>query len=221
MRNRGNGNRNRNTEVIRVDFQLQEGANTEPATDAAEEVSNKVKDTDFGEVRKGTFTIKVTGKKKNEETKKIEDVILYENKEEPFEYDYCSSIANALKHAGAKLSEDQIDFLGTALKSEDTEVDKTIGEAIAKILKTYNAKLKADAKSSQYQSLVNKHKPLEGEEREVAIAKTIRGFVKLSGISVETAIEVLKAQKAVPSDYTVEDYNATPLRRTKGDEDEE
>lgn len=213
--------RNRNGQIRNVEqvsYQLAtENTSTEEVE--VEEKSNKVKDTAFGEVRKGTFSIKVTTKAKNAEGK-MEDKVLYENKEEPFEYDFCSSLSNCLTHAGAKLTSDQIDFLGTALKSEDAEVDKGIGEATSKIQKVYNSKLKADAKSSAYQSLVNKYKPLEGEDREVAIAKTIRGFVKLSGISVETAIEVLKAQKAVPADYTAEDYNQTKMRKTKGDDED-
>lgn len=220
-------NRNRNLFVAKgneqVLYQNPETTSTETEETTEEETSGPVvvKETDFGQVRRGTFSIKVKGKKKNEETKKMEDVVLYENDAEPFEYDFCSSLSNVLKHAGASLTDDQVAFLGDALKSTDEATDKTIGEAVAKLVKIYNDKKKADAKSSAYQTLTNKHKPLEGEEREVAIAKTIKNFVKLAGISVETAIDVLKGQKAVPADYTVEDYNATPLRRTKGDDDEE
>ena len=167
--------------------------------------SSKVKDFDFGEIHSGTFSIKVKGDTDN---------VLYEKKDEPFEYEKVVGLSNLLKHAGAKLEETQIEFLNEALKgSEET------GKAVQTLITIYNNKLKADAKSSAYQSLVNKYTPLEGEKKESAQARTIANMIKLGGVSKEVAIESLKSIGALPADYTVADFDGTPLRRTKGEND--
>ena len=173
--------------------------------------ANHVKDTPFGSIRRGTFSITVKGD--NDEVK-------YENKEEPYEFDVVNSLANVLRHAGAKLDDNAVVALGKALKHIDPEVDKTIGEATQEVVKTYNNKLKADAKSNAYQGLVNKYKPLEGEKKESAQARLVANFIKLAGVSKETAINQLKAANALPAEYTVADFDSTPLRRTKGDDSE-
>lgn len=195
----------------KVSFQL-----VEDATEEKKEGPKTVKETDFGSIMQSTFSINVSKKVKNPETGKMEEKVLYSNDEEPFEYPKVNSLVNAIVHAGGKLSAQQIDAFGKLLGAENNE-------AVVKLTKIYNDKLKADAKSSAYQSLVAKHKPLEGEEREVAIAKSIRQLVRYSNFAVEVVIDMLKKNKAIPEDYTVEDYNATPLRKTKGaaDEDEE
>ena len=185
--------------------------------EAEEAVTNVVKTTDFGEVRKGTFSITVKSDEKDEKGK---DKILYENKSEAFEYDVVNSLSNALKHLGAKLTDDQINFVGEALTSTDAETDKTIGEAVAGLVKTYNAKLKSDAKSARYQALVNQYKPLEGEKLETAQARTIANVIKMSGLPKDAVIKMLVENKVLPNDYTVADFDSTPLRRTKGDSDE-
>lgn len=204
---------NSNTQVL-----LQE---TEVVTEDTEqkEVSNVVETKPWGEVRRGTFSITVNADEVDKETGKKK--VLYTNDNEPFEYDVVNSLPSALIHAGAKLSEDAMTFLSTALKSEDAEVDKANGSATSMLWKTYNAKLKADAKSSAYQKLVNKHKPLEGEKKESAQARLVANAIKLAGISAETAIDGLKTMKMLPEDYTVADFNATPLRRTKGSDEDE
>ncbi len=192
--------------------------NTEDKAEDKKEGPVTVKTTDFGEIRRDTFSISVTGDEVDKETGKKK--VVYENKAEPFEYDFVVGLPNVFKHLGAKLDENQEEFLATALKSEDAEVDKTIGKATSDLVKLYNAKVKADAKSSAYQSLVNKHKPLEGEKMETARARLVSMFMRMGGISADTAIEELKGLKKLPEDYTVADFNATPLRRTKGDDDE-
>jgi hypothetical protein len=174
--------------------------------------ANFVKDTEFGSVRKSTFSINV----KDENGKE-----LYSNKEESYEFDVVNSLANVLRHAGAKLDDAAVTALGKALRSNDPAVDTTIGEATQEIVKTYNNKLKADAKSSAYQGLVNKYKPLEGEKKESAQARLVANFIKLAGVSKEVAINQLKAASALPAEYTVADFDSTPLRRTKGDDSEE
>jgi hypothetical protein len=195
----------RNRRIVSSKVLFQEIADAAEVV-AGEEKSNFIRDTPFGEVRRGTFGITVKNAKGDE---------LYKKTDEPFEYEVVNGFANVLKHAGAKLDENQEQFLTQALAGSNET-----GEAVRDLITMYNDRLKANAKSSAYASVVNRVKPLEGEDRETAVAKTIRGFVKLAGISVATAIEVLKAQKAVPEDYTEADYLATPLRRTKGDDDE-
>lgn len=187
----------------------------EEAEDEGKTGPTLVEKTAWGGIYQSTFSITVNKQVKNPETGKMEEAVAYENTKEPFTFPRVDSLVNALIHAGAKLTEAQIDAFGESLGEEN-------GASVVKLIKVYNDKIRGDAKTSAYQGLVSKHKPLEGQDREVAIAKTIRGFVKLAGISVDTAIEVLKSKKAVPEDYTVEDYNATKMRKTRGaDEDEE
>jgi hypothetical protein len=161
----------------------------------------------------GTFSITVTSDEIDPETK--EKKVLYKKEEEPFTYEQVDSLANVLRASGAKLDDTQIEFLNQALAgSEET------GKAVKSIVTLYNAKLKADAKSSRYQALVNQYKPLEGEKKESAQARLVANFIKLAGVSKESAIEMLRNNKALPEDYTVADFDSTPLRRTKGDSDE-
>lgn len=180
---------------------------TEEEKDTEDEGPKVVRETPFGQILQGFFAIKVkddTGKK-----------VLYENKKEPFEYPQVNSYVMALVHAGAKLSDKEIDAIGAA-------IPESAGPQVKRLTKVYNDRLRADAKSSAYQSLVSKHKPLEGEDKLVAIAKTIRNILKFAPfLTAESVIESLKGQKAVPSDYTVEDYNSTQLRKTKGAEVED
>ena len=180
-------------------------------------------DNGLGDICQGHFTIKVTKLEKNEKTGKMEKKSLYENKREPFEYPRLFSLVNALRHAGkfvekdkfVDMTDEQIDTLGSA-------IPENFNTAVVRLTKIYNDKLKADAKSAQYTSLVTKYKPLDEEEKEVAIAKIVKGLVKVAPhLSVETVIEILKGQKAIPEDYTVEDFNDTKLRKTKGDSEEE
>lgn len=213
---RNRRNRLVSIEPKHVSFQLVEGSTTEQATNevATEQASgSRVKDFDFGEIHKGTFSITV--KSPEEKDDKGNPKILYTNANEPFEYEKVIGFSNLLKHAGAKLDDSQIEFLNQALAgSEET------GKAVMSLINIYNSKLKADAKSSAYQSLVNKYTPLEGEKKESAQARLVANFIKLAGVSKETAVEQLKLAKALPEDYTVADFDSTPLRRTKGDSDE-
>lgn len=201
--------------VERISYQLPSATEESTPTNVEEVAtpSNKVKDFDFGEILKGTFSITV--KSPDEKDDKGNAKILYTNDKEAFEYEKVIGFSNLLKHAGATLTDEQIEFLNQALAgSEET------GKAVAGLINIYNSKLKADAKSSAYQSLVNKYTPLEGEKKESAQARLVANFIKLAGVSKETAIETLKMGKALPEDYTVADFDATPLRRTKGDNDE-
>lgn len=203
----------------RVDFQVVE--NETPVSENVAEVneaeesntSNHVRDTDFGEILRGTFSINVKSDEIDKETK--EKKVLYSNDAEAFEYEKVSSFSNMLLHAGAKLGEDQVKFLVEALSSDDEETSKSIGKAMLQIQSLYNAKLKADAKSSAYAALVNKYKPLEGEKKESAQSQLVARFVKLAGVSQDAAIEALKKAGALPETFTTADL--VPLRKTKGD----
>lgn len=200
-----------------VDFQTATTEKPTEATDNTEETTVAAEDNEFGSILTSTFSVKVKGEGEDGKEK-----VLYENKKEPFKYQTVGSVVSLLKYLGAKNFPDaNVDILGKALTSEDENTSKEIGEAIAEVLKIANAKFKSDAKSSAYQSIVNKYSPLEGEKRMTAIARTINNFVKLAGITPEVAIEVLRSKGAVPEDYTVQDYKETKLRKSKDDSAEE
>lgn len=205
--NTAKGLRRQSAKGAKLSFQTPTA--TEEEEKEEEEGPKVVRETAFGRILQGFFAIKVkddTGKK-----------VLYENKKEPFEYPEVDALANAIVHAGAKLTDAEIDAIGSA-------IPESAGPQVKRLTKVYNDRLRADAKSSAYQSLVSKHKPLEGEDKLVAIAKTIRNILKFAPfLTAETVIETLKTQKAVPVDYTVEDYNGTQLRKPKGtvEEDDE
>ena len=204
------------------------GAVADVEDEVEEDKDQKVKvlrdmENGLGEICQGFFTIKVTKQEKNPETKKMETKVLYENKKEPFEYPRLFSLANAIRHAGKNILKDKFeDMKDEQIEALAASIPESLGPAVLRVTKVYNDRLKADAKSSQYNSLVTKYRPLDEEEKEVAIAKTVRNLVKIAPhFSVETVIEMLKTQKAIPEDYTVEDFNATKMRKTRGEDVEE
>lgn len=178
----------------------------------------------LGSIMRGTFKIEVSQMVRNPETGKKEKKVRYANKKEPFEYKLVNSYPNLLIHLGAKLSEDKINFLGTALKETvkdadgkevETEDSKATGQALVILQRNMNAKFRGDAKASAYSSLANKHRVLEGAERDTATAKSIRQIIALSNgaLSAESVIVVLKQQKVIPENYTLEQYVNTKLRK--------
>jgi hypothetical protein len=185
--------------------------------------SKVVEENEYGKMLRSTFEITV--KSKTDKDKDGNFLVKYSNKAEPYQYQSVETLVGALRYMGAKsLPDANIEALGNALTIKDDEdADKELGESVAKILKALNAKFKSDAKSSAYQGIVNKNTPLEGEQRNTAIARTINNMVKLTNLSAEEVIEILKAKKAVDDDYTVQEYRETPLRKTGGakEEDEE
>ena len=190
---------------------------TETETKETKKAATLVEETDFGGIYQDTFSITVSKKVKNPETKKMEEVEVYANDAEPFKFPKVDALALALVYFGVKKETLDLANFSKSLGGKES------GPVVAKITKMINDRLRADAKSSAYAALVNKHKPLEGEDREIAVAKAIKAFSRIApSMSIETVIEVLKANKSVPEDYSVEDYNATPLRKTRGaDEDDE
>lgn len=206
-----------------LDYQTP-GAVAEPETEEKKEVKVlREMENGIGEICQGHFTIKVTKLEKNEKTGKKEKVELYKNDREPFEYPRVFSLVNALRHAGKFVMKDKfVDMTDAQIDTLGQNIPESFNTAVVRLTKVYNDRLKADAKSSQYNSLVTKYKPLDEEEKEVAIAKIVKGLVKVaSHLSVETVIELLKTQKAIPEDYTVEDFNETKLRKSRGESDEE
>lgn len=192
----------------------------------ADETVETPKKESYTETKTGTFNIKVTSDEIDPETK--EKKVLYENKEESFIYPQVigGAILNVFRDSGANFDSSQEDFFTSIFKPTldeagvETENSKTIGEAVKSLVTLYNNKLKADAKSNAYQALVNKYKPLEGEKKESAQARLVANFIKLAGVSKEIAVEILRSNKALPEDYTVADFDATPLRRTKNEDSE-
>lgn len=151
------------------------------------------------ETKQDTFRITV----KDDEGK-----IIYENGEEPFEFLVIPEgygLQTALEHYGARLGEDQKQFLSEALKG-----DESIGKAVNEIRELVNSSLKASAKSSRYASIFNDKKPISEESIKSARARMVRDFVRTSGgnIAAETAIEVLNNSVWKDNPYTLVEFNA-------------
>lgn len=141
-----------------------------------------------------TFSITVSDK---------EGEVRYTNKEEPYSYSKVPSLQTALEFFGAKLTDDQKNFLTEALSGgEDT------GKAVLKIVETINDNLKADAKASQYAKISNQHKVVTEEMKDNAYARIIRNVMKTSEISDETCIERLQIAGVIPKEYTLAEFRA-------------
>lgn len=145
------------------------------------------------EVWEDTFEISV----KDDEKK-----IVYENEAEPFQYYKAPSLETHLKYAGAKLTDDQVQFLSEALKGS-----KETGEAVLSLVETLNAALKAKAKQAAYSSKFNEKKPFSEESKSNSKARMVRDFMRNSNVSDDTAIGMLKvALPAIFGDYTIEEF---------------
>lgn len=210
-----------NTEII--DETVDE-TDEDEEEDSSQEV---VKTTEYGPVVRSYFKIKVKSpdeKVKNEKTGKMEPRVLYENAKEPFEHQTFKDIVAAFKFNGAKnFPKENAEHLEQAFSSDDDDILKELSELNDKLLKMFNRKEKQDRKSSTYQSLNNKHTPLEGERKLVAIAKMINTIVRVTpgGIMTpELVIEMLKGKGSVDKDYTLETYLNTKIRKSKDEDDE-
>jgi hypothetical protein len=219
--------------VVSDDTEIEEGEEfeeDEEDEDSAGDVDTEVEKEEYivdekvvGNWMEGYFTIDVKVQEKNPTTGKMEKVSKYKRDKsnpEPFRFKKVSSWYNYLIHLGAKLTEDNIQFLEEYFKEtgedgKETEDSKATGNALLKLKDQANMKLRADAKQAAYAALVNKHKPLDAAQRWTAIARTIANFVKLTGgaVTPEIAIDVLKSKGAVPADYTVENFTSTKLRK--------
>lgn len=146
-----------------------------------------------------TFTISVKDDEKN---------VVYQNDEEPYQYHKVPSLETALEYFGAKLSDEQRQFLTEAL-----EGDESIGRAVKSIVDVINSDLQETAKRNRYSSVFQQHKPLSDENIANAHASMVRNFIKTANVSDDTAIERLKAAQIIPAEYTVEDFRGNRGKR--------
>jgi hypothetical protein len=167
---------------------------------------------DFPEIEKltGTFRITVKVDETDEDGNVKGEKVLYENKEEPFEYYKVPSLLSALRLEGAKMDDSQAQFLQEALSGS-----KETGTAVASLLEVYNDYQKTSAQRRQYSSVLNDKTPLTDDNRDNAMASTIRNFVKTAGVSPEVAIGMLKGLSPSPlsADYTVARFLANKGKR--------
>ena len=143
------------------------------------------------ETKTDTFSISV----KNDEKE-----VIYENKEEPYDYHVIPSLSTALEYFGAKMSEDQKAFLTEALRGDTT------GPAVAKVIEVINGDLKTTAKSNRYQAVFNRNKPVSDESKTSAFFSIVRNFMKAQGVSDETAVTTLHGYGVIPDSVTLEAF---------------
>jgi hypothetical protein len=158
---------------------------------------------EFARVEKDTF--KITVKDDNDEVR-------YTNEEEPYEFPQYDSLADHLRARGAKLTDDQIQFLTEALKGiEPTEKDGK--PADVQIVNDLNALEKVSAKNSRYSQVFNAHKPLTEENITNANASIVRNFMKTKNVSDETAIKTLQEFGVIPAEFTLAEYRGNKGKR--------
>lgn len=158
---------------------------------------------EYPEIEKWTDSFTITVKDDTEDTPKV----IYKNDNEPFEYYKVPSLVSALRLNGAKLTDDQITFIGEALNAEET------GKAVSALIDVINADLRASAKNAAYQRVFNQHKPLTEENRDNATASIVRNFMKLNNVSDETAIATLGQFGVIPKEYTIADFRENRGKR--------
>ncbi len=167
---------------------------------------------EYPEIEKltGTFRITVKVDEVDDEGNKTGEKTLYENKEEPFEYFKVPSLVSALRLEGAKLNDDAVQFIGEALKGS-----KETGTAVESLVEIYNDYQKNSAQRRQYSSVLNEKTPLTDENRDNAMASTVRNFVKTAGVSPEVAINMLKGLSPSPlsGDYSLARFLANKGKR--------
>jgi len=134
--------------------------------------------------------------------------IWYTNDKEPYEYQQVPSLPTALNLLGAELTDDQMQFLAEALKGEKA------GPAVKKLVEVFNDDLKTTAKNNAYQRKFNEKSPLTEENIGNSKATMVRNFMKLSNVSDEIAINMLKQfNAAVFGEYTVAEFRANKGKR--------
>ena len=145
------------------------------------------------EIVPDTFKISVSDGEKKE---------VYKNDAEPFEFYQVPSLVSLLRLKGAKLSDDQIQFINEALSGEET------GKAVAEILEDANDTLRVKAKNNRYQNVFNQHKPLDEESKDNAYARMVRDAMRTKNVSDESALQALQEFGFVPKEYTLEAFRA-------------
>jgi hypothetical protein len=170
---------------------------------ASTETASAPKFPEFARVEKDTF--KITVKDDNDEVR-------YTNDEEPYEYPQYDSLADHLRARGAKLSDDQIQFLTEALKGIEP-VEKDGKPADVLIVEDLNALEKVSAKNSRYSQVFNAHKPLTEENITNANASIVRNFMKTKNVSDETAIKTLQEFGVIPAEFTLAEFRSNKGQR--------
>lgn len=158
---------------------------------------------EFARVLKDTF--KITVKDDNDEVR-------YTNDEEPYEYPQYDSLADHMKARGANLSDDQIQFLGEALKGIGPSGKDEV-PADVQLVKELNDLLKVQHKNSTYSRVFNAHKPLTEENITNANASIVRNFMKTKNVSDETAIKTLQEFGVIPAEFTLAEFRTNKGKR--------
>lgn len=163
------------------------------------EVEDAAKKEEFATMKEGTFTITVKDDEKKE---------LYKNDEEPFKYPEIEegNLVNALRYFGAKLSDDAISFISTALEGAET------GKAVAKVVKIVNGYLYDSYKGNQYAKVLNDKRPLSEESILNSQARMVRDFMRQANVDAESAIQTLSQFVPTMKEYTIEMFNANKGR---------
>ena len=175
-------------------FDAQEATPATPANIEYPRTVGAHKDYPEIEVHEDTFTITV----KDDEGKEV-----YKNDKEVFQFNKVPSLVSALRLNGAKLNDDQIQFIGEGLKgSEET------GKAVEKLVEVINDDLRTSAKNNAYQRTFNQHKPLTEESKGTATAAIVRNFMRLNNVSDDTAVTTLQGYGVIPKEYTVAEFRA-------------
>lgn len=105
------------------------------------------------------FKIKVRGD---------DNTILYQNEREPYTHKVCRNLLEVLSNTGEELTIEEAKLLGEALKNHSKGQER--------IIKVYNAMLKANAKSLRYQQLYLVYK----EQRDEILRKILESYPNLS-----------------------------------------
>lgn len=155
------------------------------------------------EMLSGTFRITV----KDEEEK-----VLYENKEEPYDYYKLpagsAGLLAGLKFYGATVNEDQTTFIIEALKSEETN------KAVQTIVDVLNADLRESAKGSTYSKVLNAKTPVTDEQITNAHASQLRNYLRSHPeVTAEVALKKMHEFDIIPKSFTLADYNSNKGKR--------
>jgi len=193
--------------VSKLEMTLKGRVSNQTAVEEAEEAEDsnyKVVGShpDFSEVevREGTFKIDVKVEEEDDNGKTIKRSV-YKSKNDPFRYYFAPSLPTVLNLLGAKLSEDQEQFLKEALKGD------TAGPACKTLVDIWNTDERASKKASAYSSKYNEKKPITEEQVENAHASMLRNYLRANpGTSDESALQMFHQVNLIPKDFTIEDY---------------
>lgn len=115
----------------------------------------------------------------------------YKNDKEPFSYRQVADLPAALRQFDGDIDDTTAEFLNEAIKSEAN------AKAVAEIVSIVNGKLKANAKNSRYQSVMNQYKPMSADDAAKAFERMVSTFAQLNKVSLDVARATLAALKPV------------------------